>query len=71
MNQSIGENMNCKESFNPIMMVGYIVSFITSFLMAYKNAGFAEAFVQSAAVIAFVMVVMTFFVIPRLRVFQR
>ncbi len=63
--------MNRKESFNPIMMVGYIVSFITSFLMAYKNAGFAEAFVQSAAVIAFVMVVMTFFVIPRLRVFQR
>lgn len=63
--------MNYKEGFNPIMMVGYILSFITSFLMAYKNAGFAEAFVQSAAVVVFVMVVMTFFVIPRIRVFQR
>lgn len=57
--------MNLKESFNPIMMLGYIISFITSFLMAYKNAGFAEAFFQSAAVVAFVMVV------PRLCVFQR
>jgi len=63
--------MNCKEGFNPIMIVGYILSFITSFLIAYKNAGFAEAFAQSSAVVAFVMVVMTFFVIPRLRVFQR
>ena len=63
--------MNYKESFNPIMMVGYILSFITSFFMAYKNAGFAEAFVQSAAVVAFVMVIMTFFVMPRIRVFQQ
>jgi len=67
----MGENMNYKESFNPIMMVGYILSFITSFFMAYKSAGFAEAFVQSATVIAFVMVVMTLFVVPRLCVFQR
>lgn len=63
--------MNLKESFNPIMMLGYIISFITSFLMAYRSAEFAEAFTQSVAVIAFVMVVMTFFVIPRIRVFQR
>lgn len=63
--------MNYKESFNPIMMVGYILSFIASFFMAYRSAGFAEAFTQSVAVIAFVMVVMTFFIMPRIRVFQQ